>query len=505
MKQLLYILALFVVIACTNGKEKIQKENKPSVVVFEQSLYPLKVKTPFKNITPAPTGVPVISYSSGYDIKYYNPKKAYDTLVLDNPNSYAELRFACSFEDYNYLIAPNDTILFSIDEYGHPTLKSKTSKQLTELYNFPYKIKHGTPFLCYRPLTGLLRFGRHLYIIKKAQKDMPSLYEKFKHTYIPIDTLQKSFLFYQKNYLRELEDLKKQPSISKYIDYLNYRYRLNSSLFELSKAEYGRGRAKAANIILLLNDKYVAYPSYNEFVENYIWLYFNSSENIPVNKGNLSVSVDWRKTYEKLAEKEYPIKTKHLMQQYALKKMSNLFSPKSMQKYLDDYLAQTGDSITVNKIVNPHGLSKSEQKLETKALLLRDVQGNITTLEKVLAENKGYVIYADFWASWCSPCMRMMSAAKKLHEKYKDKKVKFLYFSKDLSKDAWESGMEKAGIKEGSYLILNPKDAPVIRKLKIYSIPRFLVFDKNSKLVEAKAPNPDVEKIEGILDKYLDK
>lgn len=176
-----------------------QQENKPSVIVFEQALYPLNFKVPFKDIKPIKTDAAVISYVVGDSRVYYNPSKANDTLLLNNPNNYAELRFACSFEDYSYLIAPNDTILFSIDEYGHPTLKSKTSKQLTELYNFPYRIKYNTPFFYYRPLTGLLRFGHHLVIIKKAQMKMPSLYEKFKHTYISIDTLQKSFLLYQKN------------------------------------------------------------------------------------------------------------------------------------------------------------------------------------------------------------------------------------------------------------------------------------------------------------------
>lgn len=45
-------------------------------------------------------------------------------------------------------------------------------------------------------------------------------------------------------------------------------------------------------------------------------------------------------------------------------------------------------------------------------LKLRDVDGNILSLEKY----KGEIIFLNFWATWCPPCVAEMPSIKKLHE-----------------------------------------------------------------------------------------
>ena len=40
-----------------------------------------------------------------------------------------------------------------------------------------------------------------------------------------------------------------------------------------------------------------------------------------------------------------------------------------------------------------------------------------------LSENKGYVVFLNFWATWCSPCVAEMPAIQSLSEKYADSVV----------------------------------------------------------------------------------
>ncbi len=67
--------------------------------------------------------------------------------------------------------------------------------------------------------------------------------------------------------------------------------------------------------------------------------------------------------------------------------------------------------------------------MATKAdfnLKLRDRDGNITTLESF----KGKVIFMNFWATWCPPCIAEMPSIDKLHEEMGEE-VAFVMISLD--------------------------------------------------------------------------
>lgn len=59
-------------------------------------------------------------------------------------------------------------------------------------------------------------------------------------------------------------------------------------------------------------------------------------------------------------------------------------------------------------------------------LKLIDSEGNITSLEDL----KGKVIFMNFWATWCPPCIAEMPSIKKLHEEMGDE-IAFVMLSFD--------------------------------------------------------------------------
>lgn len=49
---------------------------------------------------------------------------------------------------------------------------------------------------------------------------------------------------------------------------------------------------------------------------------------------------------------------------------------------------------------------------------MKDQQGNSVSLEDL----KGKVVFINFWATWCGPCIAEMPSIQKLYDKFKDKK-----------------------------------------------------------------------------------
>ncbi|SFQ45420.1 TlpA family protein disulfide reductase [Flavobacterium akiainvivens] len=125
------------------------------------------------------------------------------------------------------------------------------------------------------------------------------------------------------------------------------------------------------------------------------------------------------------------------------------------------------------------------------------------SFKEILAENKGKVILVDFWASWCGPCMEEMPAMKKIHDKYKDKDVAFIYLSYDANAEKWKAAAKKLGFidEKHSFMTSDLSESEVLKALNIKSIPRHLIFDKTGTLVNPDAPRPS----DGVLDRELDK
>jgi thiol-disulfide isomerase/thioredoxin len=121
-----------------------------------------------------------------------------------------------------------------------------------------------------------------------------------------------------------------------------------------------------------------------------------------------------------------------------------------------------------------------------------------------LKQSRGRVLYVDFWASWCKPCLNEMSASKDLVEKYKGK-VGFVYLSLDEDAAAWRAAMKKFDI-EKPYLTnhfrIGPQsDAAVL--FDVQSIPRYLLIDKNGIFVDQNAKRPSDPKLEQDIERLL--
>jgi len=173
----------------------------------------------------------------------------------------------------------------------------------------------------------------------------------------------------------------------------------------------------------------------------------------------------------------------------------------NIEKYCEKYIFITGDTLYVNKLLAENKIDLSKKD----GLLLIDRNNNHTNFQEVLAKRKGKIIYLDFWASWCAPCLRSMPEAKKLREEYKDKDVVFIYLAFNDQEESWKEAEQKHEVNylSESYFITNSKTSQIITELNVGTIPRYLLFDKNGNLTHLNAPGPHGREIRKQLDNLL--
>ena len=115
-----------------------------------------------------------------------------------------------------------------------------------------------------------------------------------------------------------------------------------------------------------------------------------------------------------------------------------------------------------------------------------------------LKDFKGKYVYIDMWATWCAPCKRELPFLKALEEKFAGKNIVFLGLSIDYDKTKWEERV-KSGELAGVQLHIGPQSS-FKRAYNIDGIPRFILLDKEGKIINNEMSRPSSEDTERILN-----
>lgn len=125
------------------------------------------------------------------------------------------------------------------------------------------------------------------------------------------------------------------------------------------------------------------------------------------------------------------------------------------------------------------------------------------SFQQIIDKYKGNVIYLDFWASWCGPCLSEMPFSLEIQDHFAGKNVSFIYFSTDRDSNAWERAIKLSAIKGEHYKMNKPIKKTINSIFDVKFIPRYILIDNNGQVVNdrAKRPsNPDLIKdIEALL------
>jgi thiol-disulfide isomerase/thioredoxin len=497
MKTIKYLIfcTLFAVlfIQCNN---KICSVNENVVIIFKNFSEDVG-KTAYKGLR---RETPVnISYLDGdLQSQYYQISidKDFDTLIIPMRGNRIEIRhYYKTIEDFYYLLYAGDTVIFTYPEkIPYAALKNNKTKRFLNydkmIREKVYNNDIATPFKYSVPI---LFHYKEISLSRNVEKTIDSL----KKQYIPLIT-------------REYETIANYAD-SLYADKIlseeEYQYRKNSiigKIYSMINVDSGFKTpfllSYISDTIKFNNDSLLHYAYYQSYLGSKINKRLKGVKKIEGDNSRYNNNIAYFDTICNLGFLSEKEKAYFLRNQILQMQIAKYFSSSEKQLYFNKYIEITGDTATINqltKIEKPDFSSADKLMLETSG-------GGNTDWQTVLNKHKGKLIYVDFWASWCGPCRQAMSAAKKLCGEYKGEDLVFVYLSFDDEKEEWQKAMDHFDLnRTESYIITNTKTSRFIKDLKVNSIPRYMLHNKEGELVYPNAPGPDSNEIHKLLDKYL--
>jgi len=134
----------------------------------------------------------------------------------------------------------------------------------------------------------------------------------------------------------------------------------------------------------------------------------------------------------------------------------------------------------------------------TQDVKFMDSKGNNINL----SDQKGKVVFINFWATWCPPCIAEMPTIDQLHEKYKDKSdIMFLMVDVDGKVDESTTFMKDKGF----HLPVHIPASEMPKALFAGSMPTTVILDKSGNIAFHHVGGADYSnpKISEFIDELI--
>lgn len=118
--------------------------------------------------------------------------------------------------------------------------------------------------------------------------------------------------------------------------------------------------------------------------------------------------------------------------------------------------------------------------------------------EVTLADFAGKYVFIDVWATWCGPCRAELPHLQNLEHRYKDKNIVFVSISCDQDRMAWQNMVKKE--KMGGVQLHTGRNQKFLDDYMITGIPRFILLDREGKIISANMTRPSEPKTITTLD-----
>ncbi len=136
------------------------------------------------------------------------------------------------------------------------------------------------------------------------------------------------------------------------------------------------------------------------------------------------------------------------------------------------------------------------------AFVAETLEGKNISLENY----KSKVVLIDFWATWCKPCEKSMSALQELHDENASKGFSVIGISIDEDKDSKTKVKKFIDKRKISYpILLDAKAETAWAAFKVKAIPAMFLIDRQGNIVQQWRGEVDHELIRTEVVKLLER
>lgn len=105
-------------------------------------------------------------------------------------------------------------------------------------------------------------------------------------------------------------------------------------------------------------------------------------------------------------------------------------------------------------------------------------------LDSIIKDNKGKVIYIDFWGTWCGPCIAEFPNSKNMIQKYIGKDVTFVFICLGSDEKKAKSIFTEFQLKGNNYYCTDEQGDAILKGLGIKSLPYYILIDRQGYITD---------------------
>ena len=528
MNNFTYIILWITLFSCNRVHDKVKK-NIPNQIVLIIDECPNYSR--YKN----PETGTISSYELGHEITYrdddlilhtYNTSKTptKDTIVFPARSKLIEIEHVYKLYDkLSFIFQKGDTVLFTYEnDYPNAQVLNRISNHSEVNYE---QVKRRYLLDSTETFDAISQFrygGRNTYAFKEFIKVLRYRYKKEK---FELELMRKHLVKIEVEKSREyrlLDSLIANHQISTTVhDFFKAKSKVEIAF---AKFKYAKRKNMASIIkeqappkwIFANSDSMIRFGYYQSTLDylerNDFYSQVPNAKRIAMKMPNYCMVYDLIKDSNQFSETE-----KKVLLTKNMKLIIENFPSENIEKYFASYQADVNSTALVKHIykeykhVLPASITRQFEPNETAVsdslyqLSLMNRNNERIDLKGILKKYQGKLIYVDFWATTCLPCLMAMPYSGELKIEYEDKKVQFVYISTDKDKVKWtQSEVNKIIIPfQDSYILDHEGENAMLNYFNIKSIPRYMLFDEHGVLLQNSSFGPSTDEIRKLFDKHI--
>ena len=134
--------------------------------------------------------------------------------------------------------------------------------------------------------------------------------------------------------------------------------------------------------------------------------------------------------------------------------------------------------------LSPGGAAIAQQPAAVKPEQIKLTVGDAKKLDAMLAAHKGRVVFVDYWATWCGPCVEFFPHTVELSRKFKDPGLAVIAVSFDAADtpQVVREFLARHGAEFENLISSHDLGPAAFEDFKIDLVPHFRLYDRQGNL-----------------------